>query len=134
MKKNNTLTDFEYTLLWMAIRYAMNRQTIASATLPIDIVENYYKKLSPHEKESIVIDLKRNIEENNKFGDPNIDNPVWMKFMNSLDEKTHQEVELIDNTKRTVFYANGRIYPLDKYLENPYQEIFIPEENIKKII
>jgi len=40
------LSDFEWTCLWMAVRYAMNRQTIASATLPQDIIKNYYSRLN----------------------------------------------------------------------------------------
>ena len=52
------LSDFEWTCLWMAVRYAMNRQTIASATLPQDIIKNYYSRLNDGQKKSIILTKK----------------------------------------------------------------------------
>ena len=138
MKNNKRLSTIEWTCLWMAIRYSMNRQTIASSTLPQDIIENYYTRLSENQKESIVTDLKRN-EDNygsigQAFGNEIIDRPDWIKFWKALDDNSHYQVELIDNTTCTVFNANGKIVPLDKYIKQPYCDYFIPLENIKKII
>lgn len=136
MKKVKPLSNFEETLLWMAIRYAMNRQTIASATLPTDIISNWYPRLSKINKESIVIDLKRNLEsfEGRAFGDPNIDKPNWIKFMNALDEDCHIKVKLIDDTEEIVFPYEDQYIPLRQYIETPYRHIFIPKENIKEFL
>ncbi len=133
-EEEKTLSDFYWTLLWMAIRYAMNRQTIASVTLPRDIIRNCYYQLSTYQKEQIVKDLRRNDEEykNLGFGNENIDRPTWLKFINALDEPNHYKCLLIDNSEEIVFESEGRIYPLSKYLENPFVEIYVPQENIKQ--
>ena len=129
------LSDFEWTCLWMAIRYAMNRQTIAAATLPQDIIKNYYHRLSANQKQSIVKDLKGNEEDwafsGKAFGHEEIDRPHWLKLWKALDESGHYQVELIDGTKCTVFDVNGKVIPLHKYIEEPYNHYFIPLENIR---
>ena len=66
----------------MAVRYAMNRQTIASATLPQDIVMNYYHRLNDGQKKSIAKDLKEHEDafEGQAFGHKEIDRPHWIKL------------------------------------------------------
>lgn len=127
------LSDFEWTCLWMAVRYAMNRQTIASATLPQDIVKNYYHRLSDGQKKSIAKDLKKNEDafEGQAFGHKEIDRPHWIKLWKALDETCHYQVELIDGTKCTVFEANGKVVPLHKYIKEPYHNYFVPLESIR---
>lgn len=129
------LSDFEWTCLWMAIRYAMNRQTIAAATFPQDIIKNYYHRLSANQKQSIVKDLKGNEEDwafsGKAFGHEEIDRPHWLKLWKALDESGHYQVELIDGTKCTVFDVNGQVIPLHKYIEEPYHHYFVPLENIR---
>jgi hypothetical protein len=138
MNKKNTkpLSDIEQTTLWMAIRYSMNGQTISTATLPEMIIKEYYHRLSKHDKKTIVRDLeeneKRHDGEYKAFGHPTIDRPTWLKFWKALDDSSHYDVELIDNSKCIVFEANDRIYPLESYLKNPHEETYIPKENIKK--
>ena len=141
--RNNTkphvssrLSDFEWTLLWMAMRYAMNRQTIASATLPEDIMSNWYKRLTNGQKQHIAKELKDNEEDMERmgytaFGHKDIDRPHWVKLWKCLDESSHYEVELIDGTKCKVFEANGQIIPLEKYIEEPFRNYFVPAENIR---
>jgi hypothetical protein len=133
-KKKEVLSDFYWTLLWMAIRYAMNRQTISSVTLPKDIIRNCYYQLSTHQKEQIVKELRKNDEgyKSLGFGNENVERPTWLKFMNALNEPSHYECLLIDGSKEIVFESEGRIYSLSKYLENPFVEIYIPQENIKQ--
>lgn len=127
----NKLTDFERTLLWMAIRYACNRQTIASSTLPQDIIKNWYHRLSEHDKQTIVSDLKRESQYNdNCFGDKNIDNDTWQKFILALNEEEHFNVICIDGNSYICFKYGDKFYPLEKYIENPHIECFIPTENI----
>lgn len=125
------LTDFEWTTCWMAIRYAMNRQTITSATLPEQIIKNYYHLFTEQQKQSIIRDLKENFEEYGKFGNETIDNPKWLKFWYSLDESKQFKVTDIEDKEHIVFQINDTIYPLDQYLKKPHSEIYLPIENIK---
>jgi hypothetical protein len=133
MEKNTTpLSTFEHTLLWMAIRYAMNRQTIASATLPADIITNYYHRLTTAQKLSIVQDLERNENDlkGEAFGNRSIDRPHWIKFMKCLDEKCHYKIKTVDGEEIIVFEANDKYISLEKYIHHPHQNWYIPEENI----
>lgn len=66
MKK--PLTQFEWTLLYMAVRYAMGRQSIASATLPAEIVENIWDRLSENQKGMLYCDLKAHYGKTKKLG------------------------------------------------------------------
>jgi hypothetical protein len=60
----NQLTYIEWTTLWMSIRYAMNRETIASSSLPEMIITNYYSRLSDNQKQSIVNEKQYNSIQN----------------------------------------------------------------------
>lgn len=133
--KKSILSELEFDLLWMAIRYAMNRQTITSATLPERIIKEYYHRLSGAQKKLICRDLAENERRysSEAFGNPEIDRPTWLKFWRALDETLHYEVELIDGTKHIVFEANGRIYPLAQYIENPHRETYVDKEAIKTV-
>lgn len=127
------LTDLEWTTCWMAIRYAMNRQTIAASTLPEDIIKAYYHKFTDGQKEIILRDLEENDENEDGFGDPKVDRPTWLKFWGALNKDVHYEVDLIDGTKGVVvFEVNGRLYPLEQYIGAPHAEIYVPREAIKK--
>ena len=133
---NNKLTEIEWDTCWMAIRYAMNRQTIASATLPEMLMKQYYHRWSDNQKDMILRDLKSNFKEygEDSFGNKNIDQPIWLKFMNCLDKTKHFKVLLIDDTEATLFESNEVYYPLDKYISNPSQNFYCPKENIKKYL
>lgn len=137
--KQERLSEFEWTLLWMAIRYAMNRQTIASACLPSEIVKNYYKRLTKQQKEMIVKDLRNNEEEMKRhnlsaFGNHDIDRKHWVRFIGCLDEDNHYVIELLNGVAEKVFDADDKIIPFHSYIERPYEEIYIPQENVKKIL
>lgn len=132
----NHLTDFEWTLLWMTLNYSMNRQTIASATMPGYIMTNWYKRLTGFQKKRIAKLLGQNEEDMERmgysaFGDKEIDRPAWIKFWMCMDESSHYEVELTDGSRMKVFEANGQIVPLDKYIEEPFINSYVPRENIK---
>ncbi len=131
--KTNKLTEIEWTTLWMSIRYACHRQTIASATLPADIINAYWDRLCDERKQFISNDLKRELDQwgDSAFGSPSIDRPIWLKFMSAMDLSSHYTVKLIDGTECIVFEANDRIYPLKEYIESPHREIYLPKENIK---
>lgn len=133
-KVEEKITSFEWDLLWMALRYAMNRQTISCSMLPGDIIKNYYHKLTADHKKSIVRDLRQNLKEHgeNAFGHPNIDRPTWLKFLYALDTDTHYKVNLIDDTECVVFDLDDKIIPLHMYIDFPHNNHFVPEENIKR--
>lgn len=118
----------------MAIRYAMPRESIASATLPADIIKNYYARLDGGQKEMIVRDLREHFERVGRFGDSRIDNPVWQKFLAALDTPNHKIATLSDETKVIVFKANGRLYPRDHYLEMPWHETYILSEEVVELV
>jgi len=129
------LSDVEWDTCWMAMRYAMNRQTIASASLPDQLIKAYFHRWSKPQKASIVRELKQNLDDfEHAFGNPQIDKPVWIKFMNALDESTHYKVILIDDTTCTAFEVGEKVHSLEKYIEQPYHNWYIPKENIKQII
>lgn len=127
------LTNFEWTLLCGALRYFIGRQTIAAATFPEDVIRNFYHKMNTGQREFIAREVFDYYKQWGHIGDEKIDQPVWLKFANALDEKNHRVAKLVDDTECTVFQS-GRIYPLDAYLESPYQELFIPEKNIKQYL
>lgn len=127
------LTDFEWTLLCGALRYFIGRQTIAAATFPEDVIKNFYQRMTEDQRQFIYREVVDYYKQWGHIGDKNIDQPVWLKFANACDTRNHRQVELIDGSICTVFQS-GKIYPINKYLESPYQEIFIPEENITQYL
>jgi hypothetical protein len=127
----NELTETEWTLIWMAIRYAMNRSTIASATLPEMIIRDYYGKLSKENKESICLDLKGNFDKYGIFGNPTIDNKHWMKFLKCLDTESHTTVSRLGK-KIVCFCVDDKFYPLFEYIARPHLEIYLLREDLDK--
>jgi len=128
---NSPLSTIEWDTLWMAIRYAMGGQTIATASLPPEIIKAYYSRLSDNQKKRICEDLKRHFEQWGQFGNPDIDNRIWLKFYHALNVDTHLIVTTIDGAEHVVFEVLGKIYPLAQYIENPHREIDLPIENIE---
>ena len=130
----NKLSSFEFMLTWMAVRYAMNGQTIASASLPKEIISNYYHRMSAEQKKSIVNDLKGYLNTQGHFGNKEIDNPIWMTFMNALDEENHFSVEFTNGEIIRCFKANDKLYSIEKYVEAPYRNITINPTFIKRVV
>ena len=118
----------------------MNRRSAASSSLPQEIIEAYYKRLTPTQKKMIVDDLEQNEKSVRRysggkelaFGEEKFGRPRWLKFQAALDTDKHKKVKLIDGSSCTVFYANGKCYPLLEYIKKPYSEIFLPDESIIK--
>jgi len=86
--------DFEFTMIRMAILYACGRRTIASGSLPHEIIKYRYKFLSAEQKAIIVEDLTGYLDRVEKlggrvFGDRFIDDKTWQKFMAALDVNRH---------------------------------------------
>lgn len=120
--KYNTapLSEVEWDTCWMAIRYAMNRRSAASASLPTELLEAYYFRLTSRQKEMIVRDLRDNLEnlkswnesDEAYFGDKNIDHPNWMRFLLTLDESTHKILTLKRRKKVECIEFEGVYYPV----------------------
>lgn len=120
--KPNTapLSEVEWDTCWMAIRYAMNRRSAASASLPTELLEAYYFRWTARQKEMIVRDLRDNLEslkswnESDKayFGDKKIDHPNWMRFLLTLDESTHKILTLKRRKKVEAIEFEGVYYPV----------------------
>jgi hypothetical protein len=153
VKQFKLLDSFDFEMLRMAIHYACPRQTILSASFPADVIKYRYHVLTKEHKQVIVADLKAYLQRstNGIFGNPNIDDKPWRKFMHALNENEHFQVvfkspALEENSTAIVFRClvtqyewdeEARInkevtremtYPLDSYLEQPQHEIFIPTE------
>jgi hypothetical protein len=89
----------------------------------------------------LVKEVERHEEEMNRlnktlYGDlvNTIDRPVWIKFMNALDEHNHKIAKLKDGTEYKVFFVNEIIYTLNDYIRNPYSEIYIDKADINEYI
>lgn len=75
--------SFFENLIWMSIRYCIGRKSIAAHYHPGNIIKNCYDQLNDEIKERLVIDIRReidnqlswygNIKVNNKYDDDNID-------------------------------------------------------------
>lgn len=139
-QKINTkpLTDIEWETCWMAIRYAMNRQTIASSLLPYMLIQAYWTRWTDDQKRTIYRDLKSNEDYytslksagESAFGNKDIDRPIWLKFMEACNIDNHWWYGYEDR-QVLVFQANNRLYPLEEYIKNPANEIFIDEKDLK---
>jgi hypothetical protein len=136
--KADKLTDLEWDTCWMAIRYAMNRQTIASSTLPHQLIESYYNRWTDSQKRMIAKDLSDNESDvlrwsdgkHKAFGHSTIDRPQWLKFWSACDIDNHVNIELPNGQTVAAFKANDRIYPLKEYIENPHREIYVLDSDI----
>jgi hypothetical protein len=132
----NPLSDIEWTTLWMAVRYAWDRETIAAVTLPEMIISNYYYRLSTMQKKALYDDLFR---EFNIFGDDiynkgALNKKSWLKFFMAIGgSETQTVVTDVTGKEHNGFYVDDRFYPLESYLQKPYGETYLPEENILNI-
>lgn len=114
------LSSVEWDTCWMAIRYAMNRRTAASASLPNELLAAYYDRWTDSQKEMIVRDLRENLEnlkrwneaDESYFGDEHIDHPRWMRFLLTLDKSTHKILTLKRRKKVECFEFEGVYYPV----------------------
>lgn len=128
-RNTQPLTSVEWDTCWMAIRYAMNRRSAASAALPTDLLAAYYDRWTDGQKEMIVRDLRENLEDLKRwndteeayFGDKGIDHPIWMRFLLTLDKSKHVMLTLTDGSKVTCFEYEGRYYPVSgrRWWEGP---------------
>lgn len=136
------LSNVEWDTCWMAVRYAIGRQSIACTMLPRDLIKEYWYRWSIHQKQMLVKEVERYEEESKRLYDKsysswvenNIDRPVWIKFMNALDEHNHKMAKLKDGTEYRVFFVGEITYTLDDYIKNPYSEVYIDKADINEYI
>jgi len=135
----NILDEFDFIMLRMAILYACPRMTIASATLPEDIIKYRYKLFSFIHISQILLDLNNYlnwVEENFKCGrrfSESFDDKIWKKFLAFLDETTHFDILGNDDKTYKTFLCDEVYYSYDRYITNPYIDCYISPENIVKI-
>jgi hypothetical protein len=124
MSQPKPLQTHEWDLIWMSLRYACGRPTIVSATFPAMIIENYWTRLSDQQKRFLAENINDYLHSAGTIGHERIDHPIWMKFCRALDPANYYTVEA-DGETITVFNANNKTYPLDRYLSNPHQEVYL---------
>lgn len=130
MKNNKPLTDVEWDTCWMSIRYAMGRQTAASASLPKELCRAYFYRWSDNQKEMIVKDLRQHLKDVARwngdgsafFGNKNIEHPEWMKFLLCLDKAERLTLIDTEGNVHQAFKFNEKFYPIDwwRYLGEQY--------------
>lgn len=135
VKETLPLTDIEWTTCWMALRYAVNRQTIAASMLPTQVVRAYYNRMTYLQKHQIVEDLKRQNQMwgDKAFGDPKIDKNTWLKFWKAMQTDSHRNIYLKDGSVHKSFCFNGTWFPLKQYIASPFIDTYIQKQFIKKI-
>ena len=81
-----------------AVRYALGRQTYA-----VSEVTSFVTPLIPYLNDKTLWCLDRDIEEQGRigsYGDPNIDAPVWMRFLEKVKQELSQRNELKQSSNK----------------------------------
>jgi hypothetical protein len=141
-KKENEfqpLTSIEYDTMWMAVRYASGRNTIASASLPYEIIESYWERLTDGQKLQLYNDINDEIEdcekwEKNEGISLKCDEP-WYQFRALLDNTNRYLVTAKDGKKTekiTCFEYKDKFVPISEWIKNPYIFVYVAPECIIK--
>jgi len=130
--------EIDFDMLRMALLYACPRKTIASTTLPEDIVKHRFKLFSEEQIKTIINDLNNYLDwKENHFGkrefSDSFDDKTWKKFLKFLDDNSHYNVKGIDDKIYKTFLSDGIYYSYDRFLEQPYIDCYIEEKNIVEI-
>ena len=131
------MEGFQEMLIWSSMRYFMGSQTIAASTWPAEFIKKYGKKITTRMSKSLYTDLKYHFDDFGKFGHESIDSPTWEKFMNFLSGERYEvtaEGNGVPETKLVCFKSRDTYYSVEKYLDEPYKEIYVAPEFIKSII
>lgn len=124
------LTNIEWTTCWMAIRYAMGRQTISSSSLPTDLVKAYGMRWTANQMDKIYGDLSDHMKLHSAFGNKDVDDPEWTKFMNFLNYREYLDVVLVNGEEYRVFKNRDTYFLVDGYLERPDRCWYLKESEI----
>jgi len=113
------ISDFEHTLLWMAVRYAVGRRSIASSLLPMDIIRNWGDRLTEEQKRLMFRDIIETVVDQLRFNEgefiEEIKENSWIKFASWLDQTNRYIVESENKGKSETnecFLFMGRYYPV----------------------
>ena len=135
-----TLDELDFKMIRMAILYACPRMSIASATLPLEIIQNRYKLFTNEHKQTIITDLNRYLDyvsesgqRAREFSNSTHDDKLWKKFLSFLDENTHYEVIGSDDKSYKTFLVDDIHYSFERYIENPWIDSYILGTEIKSI-
>ncbi len=129
------MKPIEKTLIWMAIRYAMNRTSIASLTLPGEIMASYVDELSNRSwADGLLTGLVRDINRD-YGGNPDYENKAfpddlrgaWFPLVCWLDGSNRFKVLLVDpiskeQIEKICLRCDHRFYPIDTFrgFESPF--------------
>jgi hypothetical protein len=130
------LDEFDFNMLRMSILYCCNRMTIASATLPLNIIKTRYNLLNDEQINTILCDLNGYLDWNEKtfkngrvFSSSNYDDKIWKKFMSFLDKTTHFDVLASDEKTYKTFLHDNLYHSINNYIGNPYIDSYITPTN-----
>lgn len=147
-KKPKKLSTWDWETLVASWRYYEHRHTIASSMFPAAIIERFWNPLDPYDKEeqrriahqfALVDHYSRGEEDWPLEGSLNdCDARPWRKFYGFCRAFAQDYFEtaygLVDghDVEIKCFRANGRIYPVDRYIRNPYFECYCDESMLKR--
>jgi hypothetical protein len=147
-KQIKPLSDWEWTLTWSSLRYFCGRYTIASATYPAELIQNFGKRLSEDQKRSLSVEIQKQIEDAIRIKDNmwlGVDMEPWSALRNYLDVTTWKELfcqgEDIEDTTVIAFPCERkegesivtRWIPIDSYEESGSVRTSVYEPYIKQI-
>lgn len=111
----------------MSLEFAVGKKTILCDTLPNDIVKHYYNKLTDKQCQYIVDTLESHLFQS---GFETFESKNWNKFLSALDRPNHKLTYTKDNNFYVTFDADGRMYPLEEYVKDPHDEIYIDLDTV----
>ncbi len=81
------------TILICAVRYALGRHTYMPG-----LVQDFIRPLLPHLSRNTLFVMARDIREAPSYGDPNIDEPGWMRFLADVQKESRERGWVYDET------------------------------------
>jgi hypothetical protein len=133
--KKEKLNEWEWTLIWSSMRYFIGRQTIASAMWPHDFLKNSYKKLDSYQIKSLHKDLEEHFKDFGKFGNKDIDSPMWEKLMIFLSNNRYVVVAEgtdIERQEIECFKHGEKYIPIDSFTNSSIEQ-YVHEPYIKEV-
>ena len=131
-RKTRALTDIEWTTCWMSVRYAYNRESIASTTLPVSITQQYYNRFTQHQKDTLKEELSR-LKKETSSGERHISSSqFWDMLYSALDVEKHRRLTIGDSSY-VLFPYSDKLYRLDSFIKNPYKALYIPMEKVEVV-
>lgn len=114
--KNKFMSNYEYDLTWMAIRYAIGRNTISSGQLIKEVAIHAYNRMTPEDQILEAIDIRReiasklmiypfNFRMNSSISTGDVDYLPLEKFISWMDDNNITQPEDL-NIWETIIY-NG---------------------------